>query len=62
MFSVCFILCLPQWTRAQDNLEGLSIHAVIKKLVLSGTIDTKRIDEAYSRITALKTKYKLITE
>jgi hypothetical protein len=39
-----------------DKLSASLIHATIKNLVLSGKISEKRIDEAYIRIIALKSK------
>jgi beta-N-acetylhexosaminidase len=40
-----------------DRATATEIHATIKKLVLEGRIDPKRIDESYARIMALKQKY-----
>ncbi len=39
-----------------DRLKASEIHAIIKKLVLSGQIPESRINEAYQRIMELKNK------
>lgn len=39
-----------------DRITATEIHAIIKKLVLSGEISEKRIDESFQRIMALKGK------
>lgn len=41
---------------ATDRLKASEIHAIIKKLVLSGEIPESRINEAYERILTLKNK------
>lgn len=41
---------------ATDRMKASEIHAIIKKLVLSGEIPESRIDEAYERIIKLKFK------
>jgi beta-N-acetylhexosaminidase len=41
---------------ATDRATATQIHAIIRKLVLSGEIDIKRIDESYNRIMTLKYK------
>lgn len=41
---------------ATDRIKASEIHAIIKKLVLSGEIPESRINEAYERILTLKNK------
>jgi len=41
---------------ATDRIKASEIHAIIKKLVLSGEIPESRINEAYERIMKLKKK------
>jgi beta-N-acetylhexosaminidase len=42
---------------AANRVTASQIHAIIKKLVLNGTVSRKRIDESYQRIVAMKAKY-----
>ncbi len=50
------VLVFGNNVNAFDRATATQVHAIIKKLVLSGVIDMKRIEESYRRIMALKNK------
>lgn len=50
------VLVFGNNVNASDRMKASDIHAIIKKLVLSGEIPESRITEAYIRIMTLKNK------
>ena len=50
------VLVFGNNVNATDRIKASEIHAIIKKLVLSGEIPESRINEAYERIMKLKKK------